>query len=117
MKDKFTIEELKNMVNEVNSWNGELDWLDYQENDEEFFNIYYNNPIEAVRAVCYGDYNYTDDYVKINAYGNLESCDEYEYEKEIEESADEIVDTFLRNIDNMWDDELKEKVKAKLNDN
>jgi len=44
------------------------------DNDEEFFNIFFGGKVlEAVRAVSYGEYNYCDDYVRFNGYGNLES--------------------------------------------
>lgn len=112
MKKNFTIDELREMVGEVNSWNRELDYLDYQENDEEFFNTYfYNKPDEAVRATYYGDYNYMDDYVRFNAYGNLESCSELEYEKELENYKEEIIDAYYENINEMDNNELKNKVK------
>lgn len=108
---EFSIDELIEMVNEVSSWNGELEDLRYYINDEWFFKDFYSNNVdEAVRAVCYGDYNYMDDYVKWNAYGNLESCSELEYRKEIESYKEEIIEAFYRNIDNMWDKELKDKV-------
>jgi hypothetical protein len=43
-------------------------------NDEDFFNTFFDNRVlEAVRAVVYGDYNYSHDWVKFNGYGNLES--------------------------------------------
>lgn len=46
------------------------------ENDDEFFETFFNGKtIDAVRAVCYGEYHYYDTYVKFNAYGNLESSD------------------------------------------
>lgn len=112
MKENFTIDELREMVGEVNSLSGELDYLDYQENDEEFFNIYfYNKPDEAVRATYYGDYNYMDDYVRFNAYSNLESCSELEYEKELENYQEEIIDAYYENINEMDNNELKNKVK------
>lgn len=112
MKENFTIDELREMVGEVNSWNGGLDYLDYQENDKEFFNTYfYNKPDEAVRATYYGDYNYMDDYVRFNAYGNLESCSELEYEKELENYKEEIIDAYYENINEMDNNELKNKVK------
>jgi hypothetical protein len=46
------------------------------ENDEEFFNVFYPNAgdgLKVARAVFYGDYNYSHDWVKFNGYGNLES--------------------------------------------
>jgi len=43
-------------------------------NDEEFFEIFFEGKVlDAVRAVSYGEYKYTDDYVLFNGYGNLES--------------------------------------------
>lgn len=50
---------------------------------------------EVARAVCYGDYNYMDAYVKFNAYGNLESVNEWEYEKEIQDYKDEIIEAYI----------------------
>ena len=79
LKDNLSYEELKDMVYEVNCWNGYLDDLYYYENDEYFFEMMFENKVdEAVRAVCYGDYNYMDEYVHFNAYGNLDSCNEYQ---------------------------------------
>lgn len=45
-----------------------------EDNDEDFFNTFYENkPMEAVRATFYGKYRFNDDYVWLNAYGNLDS--------------------------------------------
>ncbi|AYJ76426.1 hypothetical protein BSP12_240 [Bacillus phage BSP12] len=85
------MEELQNVAREVNGWNSALD--DYQYNDEDFFNTFFEGrPMEAVRAAVYGDYNYTDDYVKFDGYGNLVSLSEYDMEEELKESIDEIMD-------------------------
>ena len=44
------------------------------ENDEEFFNVFFENKIlEAVRAISYGEYHYTHDWVRFNGCGNLET--------------------------------------------
>ena len=105
-------ENLLELVRDINSYDGSLDWLDYQENDEEFFDIYYNNALEAVRAVCYGDYNYTDEYVKINAYGNLESCGSYELEEELKDNIEEITKRLIDLYENLYiSEELKEKIE------
>lgn len=42
-------------------------------NDANFFADYFSDTMEAVRAVSYGDYTFSHDWVKINGYGNLES--------------------------------------------
>ncbi len=86
---------LIDMVHELNSWNGCLDWLDFCVNDEDFFECYFENKIEVARAICYGDYNYTDDYVRFNGYGNLESFSEYDMIEELKDSIDEIVENLI----------------------
>lgn len=43
------------------------------QNGECFFEEMFSTTDEAVRAVCYGEYHYTDEYVRFNAYGNLET--------------------------------------------
>ena len=112
LKNELSTNELEQMANDVNSWNGYLEELMYFNNDEYFFRDFFDGKVdEAVRAVCYGDYEYMDDYVRFNAYGNLESCSEYEYEQEIEDNAEEIIEAYIDEIDNMCDDELKSKVK------
>lgn len=85
-------------VTEINCWNNGLDWLDYQENDENFFDTYFNGrPMEAVRAASYGEYNYNDEYVKFNAYGNLESASENDVTEEMKDSIEDIIDQIMDN--------------------
>lgn len=85
-------------VGEINCWNNGLDWLDYQENDENFFDTYFNGrPMEAVRAASYGEYNYNDEYVKFNAYGNLESASENDVNEEMKDSIEDIIDQIMDN--------------------
>lgn len=88
--------QLRDMVEYVNDYDGSLESLKYYENDDDFFNTYFSDDvIEAVRAVSFGDYNYSDDYVRFDAYGNLKSASEYEYYSELEEYADEIAERYL----------------------
>ena len=107
------VEVLKDIVRELNSWDGSLDYLDFYENDEYFFNDYFQKADDAVRAVYYGDYNYNDDYVRFNAYGNLESFTEYDYEEELKSYIDEIIERLEEEKDNItiYDDELKEMLE------
>ena len=112
-------ESIFSLIADVNSWNDSLDFLRYEINDEEFFNMYFeNNPDEAVRCVCYGNYKYMDEYVKFNAYGNLVSANEWELKKEYKECIDEIIDAIISayneggiDIDNEFliDDEEEEE--------
>lgn len=93
--ESITTEELNEMVQDCISYDGSFDNLDYQYNDEEFFEVYFKDKMEVARAICYGNYNYMDAYVKFNAYGNLESCSEWEKEREIEGYKEEILDHYL----------------------
>ena len=103
--------QLREMVSEVNSWDSSLENLDYYENDDDFFNTYFsNNVIEAVRAVSFGDYNYSDDYVRFDAYGNLESASEYEYYSELENYADEIAERYLELVESGDIDDVAEVI-------
>lgn len=95
LKENVTTDELLEMTQSVNSYNGALDWLDYWENDEEFFETMFQTKDEVARVICYGDYSYTDDYVKFNAYGNLESVNQWELEEKLNEYKEEIIDEYL----------------------
>ena len=102
---------LEDVVRELNSWNACLDYLDVYENDEEFFNIFFENkPSEVARAIYYGDYKYNDDYVKFNGYGNLKTFSEYEYEKLLKENIEEITENLIEYVEyiSIYDEKLYE---------
>ena len=97
------LEVARQVINELNCYNGCLDYLDYCENDDYFLKLYFEgNPGELARAIYYGDYNYNDDYIKFNSYGNLETASEADVEQEIMDNLDEIIDNladYKENID------------------
>ena len=96
------IDEIGGIISDINSIDGSLDYLEYFENNEEFFNtFFYNNPMEAVRSEFYGDYHYCDKYVKFDGYGNLKSVNDYELEKEYKYYIDEIIDSLLEHYQEM----------------
>ena len=104
------IEILKEMETEtlISIWNeycSEKNMEDYIfDNGEFFFNEMFEKADEAVRAVCYGNYEYTDEYVIFNAYGNLVSFDSYDAESYIDFDtlADYIMDNDCREIQEVW---------------
>ena len=52
--------------------------------DEEFFETCFKSPIDAARAVFFGNIqNWSDDYLRFDGYANLESLCEGEVENEI----------------------------------
>jgi hypothetical protein len=92
-------EEIFELVNIINSYDGSMPYIEYFYNDEEFFNIFFGiNTMDAVRAVCFGNYNYSNEFVKFNAYNNLESANKYEvfndYELYKEDIADKIIELY-----------------------
>lgn len=75
-------------------------------NDEEFFNTFFSGKvIEAVRAVSYGEFNFSDEFVKFNGYGNLESFNRPEDHVDINAIAADI----LENPHNYYDIEIEEE--------
>ena len=107
-------ETLLDVVNELNSWNNCLENLDFWENDEEFFNTFFDNPMEAIRATYYGNYNYNDEYVKFNGYGNIDSYSEYERIEEIKDNIDDIVDNLIECYYNIYINEELENLLLEL---
>lgn len=91
---KDNVDVLKDMVSEVYSYNGYLEDYIYYENSEDFFENYFSSKSEVARAICFGKYNFSDEYVKFNAYGNLESVSEYDIESELIDGLDEIFDNW-----------------------
>ena len=96
------MDTLRDVVRELDGWNGCLDYLNVYNNDEEFFDIFFaNNPAEVARAIYYGDFNYNDEYIKFNAYGNLETLSEYDYEKLLKENVEEVIDCLIKYVEHI----------------
>jgi hypothetical protein len=94
---------LRQLVQEVNSWDGSLDSYEVYDFDDDFFDTYFEGkPEEAARATFFGKIqNWMDDYIRFNGYGNLESVSEYQYNKELLSGADEIIDITLEVADSI----------------
>lgn len=59
--------------------------------DEDFFNEFFNDPMEAARATYFGNIDsWSDPYIKFNAYGNLESLTEYDVRVMLEDELEDI---------------------------
>lgn len=101
--DENGVDEVLSIIGEINSYNNELDYFDYQENDEYFFNIHFeNNIMEAIRACHFGNYNYNDEYVKFDAYGNLETACYFELERDFKCYIDDIIDKIIMLKDDIY---------------
>lgn len=78
----------------------ENDIIDWQPNDDEFWEIYFDdNPQEAARATYFGDIrNWNDPYIRFNAYGNLETTYKIDYEP----YEDEILENSRRMVESTF---------------
>lgn len=119
--EKFT-EEFKNLsnnekiaiYNEYCLEHGDSDNMLY-DFDEEFFNMAFEGkePIEICRAAFFGKINsWSDEYIRFNAYGKLESLSEFDAAEEAEDYVDDIYeyeDVWERYIEPEEDDEDEEE--------
>lgn len=97
--------ETKTLISIWNEYCQEENMDDYIHNNcEDFFNEMFEKTDDAVRAVCFGNYSYTDEYVIFNAYGNLVSFDIYDAEEHIDFGtlADYIMENDCREIQEVW---------------
>ena len=99
VSDKFEDNDsLIELHNEFCSNTDRMDDYIYQ-NDEDFFNTYFDgDPDGAVRAAIFGSYNYGDDYVIFNGYGNLETFDAFGAAEHIDEAL--ILEDIYENPEN-----------------
>lgn len=74
LENELSVEELIILHNEYCQHINSEDEI--YDNDDEFFEVYFTKPLDAIRAVHYGEYEYTDSYVKFNGYANLESSND-----------------------------------------
>lgn len=104
--------DLRDVVNDINGWDGSLDNLQYYTMDEfdELMGSY--TPIEIAQLVSYGDFNPCDDYYGFDGYGNLKSYSDYELDKEIDMYKDDIVDCLMSFDGSLYDDTLQGIVNA-----
>ena len=92
---ELDVEVLKQLVDEMNSWDGYNEYLHFYEMGEinEFY--YSVEPLEVLIRAHFGDFNPMDDYFNFNGYGNLVSYSEYDMYAEIEKYRDEIIEDAL----------------------
>jgi len=95
IKEDISTEELRNMVNEVNSENGDLEQYQVHDFDEYTINELFSNPFEALRSATFGEVSFNDEYFRFNGYGNIETVSEYSLNQELEEDEDNIIKTWL----------------------
>ena len=115
-------QQLSQLMTAVNNWNGYFEdqmWISMDCFDDYLSEL---TPSEIASRVAYGNFDPSHDYFRFDAYNNLESAAEWDVEREILDSADEIIEQALANWDYISDDldndlvELVEKVMEENTD-
>ena len=91
---KYTVEQLREMLQEVNGWDSSLKDYDYMEMgqlDEMLISV---EPTEVLRMAHFGEFDWNDDYFIVNDYGNLESINEFEFEELLKDNQAEITERY-----------------------
>lgn len=110
--ESMDAECLRQLVNDINAWDGSLDDLQYYDMDDfdELMSDY--TPMEIAQLVSYGDFSPCDEYYGFDGYGNLKSYSDYELDKEIDMYKDDIVDCLMSFDGDLCDDTLQDIVDA-----
>ena len=96
VSDKFNVYQVMDIIIYINDFDNSMNYLCYYDNDNEFFDMHFGiNTMQAVRAVCMGDYRYSDDYVKFDELGNLESANIYEIIATFDFNKEDIADKII----------------------
>ncbi len=96
------MQELRYIVEEINGWNGSLEYLQVYENNEDFFEyVFYGSKYDLARKIKEGDYRLEDDLVRFDCYEDLETLDEWEYQEELENNIDDIIEKLIDCYDNL----------------
>lgn len=100
------IDILKDMLAEINSYNGTFEDLVFRyDNLEDVIEYSGKSGKEIARATYFGDIkSWSDDYFFVDVYGNFASCSESEYNSKILYQEDEIIEEFI----NIFGDNLED---------
>ena len=105
-------DELMNVVTDVNSYDGYFDWLEWFDMDELDTYLEGYTPTEIAQKCQFGDFNIGDEYFRFDGYANLESCNDYEWERELDGARDEIAEYLLDFKGDVWDEKLQSMLDA-----
>lgn len=101
-ENKDNAEMLSAIVSECSGYNGTLEEYEWHEFGDDFFDTFFSEKQEVARAVFFGDIeSWSDDYIRFNHLGNLESASSYKRDDELKENAQEIIDAGLEMRDNI----------------
>lgn len=105
-------DELLKVVSDVNSYDDYFDWLEWLDMEELDMYLEGYTPTEIAQKCQCGDFNINDEYFKFDGYENLESCNDWEWEQELDAARDEIAEYLLDFKGNVWDEKLQNMLDA-----
>ena len=92
---------LLDVIDELNFIDGCLEHLCFFKNNNEFFNTFFETPMEIIKATGSTDYDYRDEYVKFNKYGNLVTYSKWEKKLEIINNMNDIINCLVEHYEYM----------------
>ena len=96
--DEYSFENVIAMLFEINGYSGEFEDLRAYEFDEYILDELFASVYDAVTRMDMKNFNVYDDYVKFNGYGNLITLSASEYESDIIDNKNEILETYLEYV-------------------
>ena len=113
-------QQLNQLMTVVNDWNGYFEdqmWISMDCFDDYLSEL---TPSEIASRVAYGNFDSSHDYFRFDIYGNLESAVDWDVERDILDSADEIIGLALANWDYIssdLDDDLVKLIENAIEEN
>ena len=89
------------VVNELNWYNGSLEFLEVYDMEEFNFVMEGYEPSELANRIFYGDFNPNHSFFRFDAYANLESLDEYDLHEDYKIYMTEIIDALIDNYEDL----------------
>lgn len=105
-------DELLNVLTDVNSYDGYFDWLEWLDMDELDSYLEGYTPTEIAQKCQFGDFNINDEYFRFDGYENLESCNDWEWKRQLDDARDEIAEYLLDFKGDVWDEKLQAMLNA-----
>ena len=115
--DSQQLNQLMTVVNDFNGYFEDQMWISMDCFDDYLSEL---TPSEIASRVAYGNFDPSHDYFRFDIYGNLESAVDWDVEHDILDSADEIIELALANLDYISDDldnDLVELVENAMGEN
>lgn len=103
---------LLSVVTDVNSYDGYFDWLNWFDMEELDMYLEGYTPTEIAQKCQFGDFNINDEYFRFDGYENLESCNDYDWDRQLDDSRDEIAEYLLDFKGGVWDKKLQAMLYA-----